>query len=99
MLISPFPLNSATLSPRVQGTSLPILSVGNSLAFKSGVGLVVGPSSMFTVKGFVAQVFAAILKWPYGPAKSLPSSEIVTDDEIEVSETQRSGSRCQNSAR
>ncbi|KAK9951317.1 hypothetical protein M0R45_006771 [Rubus argutus] len=59
--------------------------------FKVGVGLDKGPSSLFTVKGFIVEGFAAIPK--IGAAAITPNLEKDPCDKMVDEETQHSGSR------
>lgn len=47
--------------------------MGTQFQFKSGFGLSIGLSSMFAVKGFMAQAFIAISKGLFGSSYKAPS--------------------------
>lgn len=58
------------------GDDSPVFSAGASFPLKSGIG----PSSLFKVKGCLAQAFAAIPKGPFGSSASSTSLPVASSD-------------------
>ncbi|KAK9951314.1 hypothetical protein M0R45_006768 [Rubus argutus] len=88
-MVSSLPLEPAKANGK--GRSVPVNPIGIPSVFKVGVGLDKGPSSLFTIKGFIVEGFAAIPK--IGAAAITPNLEKDPFDKMVDEETQHSGSR------